>query len=94
MVNKQWYPLPKECILELEKSTKNKKFSFILKTNNIKSQEKFNKIFNILGQKIKKGNKHVFKCDCGKDIIVMTNIYDNSNSGMGSCKCGATIYIN
>jgi hypothetical protein len=41
-----------------------------------------------------KGNKHVFKCTCGKDITVMTNIYDNSNSGMGSCKCGATIYIN
>lgn len=41
-----------------------------------------------------KGKKHEFNCKCGEKIIIMTNIYDNSNSGMGHCDCGATIYIN
>ena len=40
------------------------------------------------------GNKHIFKCTCGKEIIVMTNVYDNSNSGKGSCECGAVYYVN
>jgi hypothetical protein len=43
---------------------------------------------------IPKGNKHVFKCNCGKEIIITTNVYDNSNSGMGSCECVAVVYIN
>lgn len=43
---------------------------------------------------VKKGDKNVFKCNCGKEIIVMTNIYDKSNSGMGTCECGSVVYVN
>ena len=41
-----------------------------------------------------KGDKHVFKCNCGKEIIIMTNICDKSNSGRGTCECGAVVYVN
>jgi hypothetical protein len=40
-----------------------------------------------------KGYKYIFKCNCGKEIIVITNLYDNSKSGKGTCECGAVIYV-
>jgi hypothetical protein len=49
---------------------------------------------NVRRSFLPKGNKHEFNCNCGKKIIVMTNIYDNSNSGKGSCECGAVVYVN
>lgn len=49
---------------------------------------------NVRRSFLPKGNKYTFKCDCGKEIIVMTNVYDNSNSGKGSCECGAVVYVN
>lgn len=42
----------------------------------------------------KKGDRHTFKCKCGKEIVVMTNLYDKSNTGKGRCDCGAVVYIN
>lgn len=43
----------------------------------------------------KKGNKYWFDCDCGKKYSVSTNVYDNSNSGCGSCDCGkCRSYVN
>jgi len=47
-----------------------------------------------LGKKEKEENKRIFNCKCGKQITVYVNVYDNSNSGMGHCECGATMYIN
>ena len=44
--------------------------------------------------KINPPNKTSIKCNCGKQIIVMTNIYDKSNSGMGTCECGGVVRIN
>jgi hypothetical protein len=41
-----------------------------------------------------KGTKHEFDCECGKKIIVWTNNYGQGNTGKGSCKCGAEVYIN
>lgn len=42
-----------------------------------------------------KGKKNIVKCDsCGDKIIIWTNIYDISNSGRGTCKCGAVVHIN
>jgi len=42
----------------------------------------------------KKGDLHIYDCKCGRKIEVWTNVYDNANSGVGVCKCGATIWIN
>ena len=35
-----------------------------------------------------KAKEYVCNCDCGKKYKVITNIYDNSNSGQASCDCG------
>ncbi len=43
---------------------------------------------------MKKSKKNIVKCDCGKKIVIWTNVYDNSNSGKGTCVCGAVAYIN
>ena len=43
----------------------------------------------------KKGKIRFFNCGCGKEFTVTTNVYDNSDSGCGSCECGKEkIYIN
>lgn len=43
----------------------------------------------------KKGKVRWFDCECGKKFSVTTNIYDNSDSGCGSCECGKSrVYIN
>jgi len=41
-----------------------------------------------------KGTKHTIKCECGREIVIYTNIYDNSNSGQTDCECGAHYLIN
>jgi len=41
-----------------------------------------------------KGEERVYDCKCGKKITVVVNKYDNSNSGIGRCECGATMYVN
>ncbi len=43
----------------------------------------------------KRGKCRVIDCSCGKTYEVCTNIYDNSDSGCGSCECGiCRTYIN
>lgn len=34
------------------------------------------------------------KCQCGKTLTVWVNLYDNSNSGMTTCDCGAVWFVN
>ena len=41
-----------------------------------------------------KGKECIYACKCGKKINVVVNKYDNSNSGIGRCECGATMYVN
>lgn len=58
----------------------------------ITSVEQFAKVIG--GDLFQKGDERIFKCTCGKNIVIITNAYDKSNSGMGSCECGAVVYIN
>lgn len=55
------------------------------------------KVKNLLNSNLPSSNKHevkFVKCSCGKDIKVHLNKYDKSNSGKGTCECGAEVSIN
>ena len=41
-----------------------------------------------------KSKKYYYKCNCGNTIKIAVNKYDNSNSGMAYCNCGAILTIN
>jgi hypothetical protein len=43
----------------------------------------------------KKRKVRWFDCKCGEKFSVTTNVYDNSDSGCGCCKCGESkVWIN
>lgn len=44
--------------------------------------------------KFKEGKTHWFDCKCGRKYKVVTNVYDRTNSGLGSCECGQVTYVN
>lgn len=61
----------------------------------IKKVRKAFTIHNVVLSLRKKGKTRFFDCECGKKFSVTTNVYDNSDSGCGSCECGKSrVYIN